>query len=119
MACLVIAFQLVLKNNFTTVGASQLQFDLNQCLRAVLMPYSKLLAFDDLLAECLDACRLLALPPGSIYLLKESLISADNSSHILGPLVDIGVRSLTPDEALAVLSRYISPKSTSSGNGDI
>ena len=108
----------MLKSHFTAVGANQLQFDLNHCLRALLMPYAKLLSCDDLLAECLDACRLLSLSPGSMQLLKQSLISADNSSLVLGSLVELGIRSLTPEDALAVLSRYIAPTTTGSGDSD-
>ncbi|KAL5962880.1 RAD50-interacting protein 1 [Taenia solium] len=91
--------KLVLENHFTPVGANQLNYDLNNCLRALLMPYSNLLAVDDLLAECFDSCRLLSLPPGSIHLLKQSLLSTDTSSAVLGPLVELGIRRLTLDDA--------------------
>ncbi|VDK40819.1 unnamed protein product [Taenia asiatica] len=92
--------KLVLENHFTHVGANQLNYDLNNCLRALLMPYSNLLAVDDLLAECFDSCRLLSLPPGSIHLLKQSLLSTDTSSAVLGLLVEIGIRRLTLDDAI-------------------
>lgn len=81
------------------------------------MPYSNLLAVDDLLAECFDSCRLLSLPPGSIHLLKQSLLSTDTSSAVLGPLVELGIRRLTLDDAIAVLSRYI-PFTASRGGDD-
>ncbi|KAL5105350.1 RAD50-interacting protein 1 [Taenia crassiceps] len=109
--------KLVLENHFTPVGANQLHYDLNNCLRALLMPYSNLLAVDDLLAECFDSCRLLSLPPGSIHLLKQSLLSTDTSSAILGPLVELGIHHLTLDDAVAVLSRYI-PLTSSRGDDD-
>ncbi|KAH9280618.1 RAD50-interacting protein 1 [Echinococcus granulosus] len=93
--------KLVLENHFTPVGASQLHYDLNHCLRTLLMPYSNLLVVDDLLAECFDACRLLSLPPGSIHLLKQSLLSTNTSSAVLGSLVELGIRRLPPDAAMA------------------
>lgn len=71
------------------------------------MTYADLLAVDDILAECLDACHLLTLPSGSIHLLKRSLINADPTT-VIGPLVEVGIRRLTPDEALIILSHYIS-----------
>ncbi|KAM7541733.1 hypothetical protein Aperf_G00000006208 [Anoplocephala perfoliata] len=106
--------KLILANRFTAVGAGQLQFDIGYSLRGLLMAHSDLLAVDNILAECLDACRLLTLPPGSIHLLKRSLINVDTST-VIGPLVELGVRRLTPEEALAVLSRYF----TASGGNDL
>ncbi|VDM32098.1 unnamed protein product [Hydatigera taeniaeformis] len=96
--------KLVLENRFTPVGANQLHYDLYNCLRALLMPYANLLAVDDLLAECFDACRLLNLPPGSIHLLRQSLLATDISSVVLGPLVELGIRRLTPEDAMAAES---------------
>ncbi|VUZ57348.1 unnamed protein product [Hymenolepis diminuta] len=99
--------KLILENRFTAVGANQLKFDIDYSLRGLLMTYADLLAVDDILAECLDACHLLTLPSGSIHLLKRSLINADPTT-VIGPLVEVGVRRLTPDEALIILSHYIS-----------
>uniref|UniRef100_A0A5K3FJ80 RAD50-interacting protein 1 n=1 Tax=Mesocestoides corti TaxID=53468 RepID=A0A5K3FJ80_MESCO len=100
---------LILRNRFTQAGANQLKYDLEHCLHALLVPYSTLLPIDDLLAECLDACRLLTLPPGSLCLLKQALRGEDLTASVLGPLVELGIRRLTPEDALDVISRYISP----------
>nr|CDS33565.1 RAD50 interacting protein 1 [Hymenolepis microstoma] len=99
--------KLILANQFTSAGASQLKFDIDYSLRGLLMAYSDLLAVDDILAECLDACRLLTLPSGSIHLLKRSLANTDPTT-VISSLLELGIRRLTPDEVISVLSHYIS-----------
>lgn len=64
---------------------------------------------EDLLGECMDSCRLLTLPIGSAQLLLSQTLSSSGGGDdaLLGSLVELGVKRLTPEEALDVLSRRI------------
>nr|VZI10579.1 unnamed protein product [Spirometra erinaceieuropaei] len=97
--------QVIRRNHFTTVGAAQLQYDIAQCLRAVVLTYTD--KAEDYIGECLDACKLLTLPQGVVELLKEelkaTLTPGSQASSALMPLIELGISRLSPDEVYEVL----------------
>ncbi|VDK89603.1 unnamed protein product [Dibothriocephalus latus] len=97
--------QVIRSNHFTTAGAVQLQYDIAQCLRAVVLTYTE--RAEEYIGECLDACKLLTLPMGVAELLKEelkqSLTPGSQASSTLMPLIELGISRLSPDEVYEIL----------------
>ncbi|BHF70272.1 RAD50-interacting protein 1 [Sparganum proliferum] len=97
--------QVIRRNHFTTVGAAQLQYDIAQCLRAIVLTYTD--KAEDYIGECLDACKLLTLPQGVVELLKEelkaTLTPGSRASSALMPLIELGISRLSPDEVYEIL----------------
>ncbi|CAL8089517.1 unnamed protein product [Calicophoron daubneyi] len=98
--------KLILCNRFTPEGAAQLRFDLTHCLYPLFALYTE--RPEAHFAQTRDACILLNLLRGSAELLrstlKTSMSSVREDNNPLGPLLELGVYSLTPEEAIVVLS---------------
>ncbi|TPP66862.1 RAD50-interacting protein 1 [Fasciola gigantica] len=103
---------LILTNRFTPGGAAQLRFDLTHCVFPMFALYTD--RPESLFPQTRDSCILLNLLRGSAELLRDSLRSSISGETIrehnpLAPLLELGVYSLTPEEAEVVLSRRTIP----------
>ncbi|OON19577.1 RINT-1 / TIP-1 family protein, partial [Opisthorchis viverrini] len=98
--------KLILVNRFSPAGAAQLRFDLTHCLFPLFALYTD--RPESCFPQSRDAIILLNLLRGSAELLRNNLrermsgTQADNNP--LGPLIELGVFSMTPEEAELVLS---------------
>ncbi|CAH8672120.1 unnamed protein product [Schistosoma rodhaini] len=99
--------ELILSNRFSPLGAAQLRFDLTNYLYPMFSLYTE--RPEPYFFQIRDACVLLNLLRGTAELLKETIIESVNSQQKhdndpLGPLLELGVYRLTPEEALRILS---------------
>ncbi|XP_025106000.1 RAD50-interacting protein 1-like [Pomacea canaliculata] len=103
--------EVILANHYSEGGAMQLQFDMVRNLFPLFGEYTQ--KPESYFREVREACTLLTLKTGSAILLKETLYSAlhepsrDASLQQTDPkaaLRDIGVFTLTPEQAESVLS---------------
>ncbi|KAF5402350.1 RAD50-interacting protein 1 [Paragonimus heterotremus] len=107
--------KLILHNRFTPAGAAQLRFDLTHCLFPMFALYTGRPEVH--FAQSRDATILLNLLRGSAELLRSTLkerLTCTNATDQemnkpLAPLLELGVYSLTPDEAERVLALRASP----------
>ncbi|VDP90874.1 unnamed protein product [Echinostoma caproni] len=104
--------ELILANRFTPGGAAQLRFDLAHTIYPMFALYTD--RPETLFPQTRDSCILLNLLRGSAELLRDSLRTSLSGQVLrdhnpLAPLLELGVYSLTPEEAADVLSRRSIP----------
>ncbi|KAA3680126.1 RAD50-interacting protein 1 [Paragonimus westermani] len=107
--------KLILRNRFTPAGAAQLWFDLAHCLFPMFALYTD--RPEAHFAQSRDASILLNLLRGSAELLRSTLkerltrtsATDQEMNKPLAPLLELGVYSLTPDEAERVLALRSGP----------
>lgn len=104
--------KLILCNRFTPIGAAQLRYDLTQCLFPLFALYADRPELH--FPQSRDAVILLNLLRGSTELLRATLTERHEDpraeNNPLAPLLELGVTSLTPEEALHVLSLRAGPE---------
>ncbi|CAH8668137.1 unnamed protein product [Schistosoma haematobium] len=105
--------ELILSNRFSPLGAAQLRFDLTNYLYPMFSLYTE--RPESYFFQIRDACVLLNLLRGTAELLRETIMESMNSQQKrdndpLGPLLELGVYRLTPEEALRILSLRAIPE---------
>ncbi|KAK4474560.1 hypothetical protein MN116_001703 [Schistosoma mekongi] len=105
--------ELILSNRFSPLGAAQLRFDITNYLYPMFSLYTE--RPESFFCQVRDSCILLNLLRGSAELLKETIMESMHSkqkqdNNPLGPLLELGVYRLTPEEALLILSLRAIPE---------
>ena len=104
--------QVIMNNKFSEGGAIQLAFDMNKNLFAIFSEYTS--RPESYMRDVKDACTLLSLSSGALFLLKDVLFQALHADVTLtsnvdpiSALHDIGVSKLELEEVELLLTRRI------------